>query len=292
MSLLAPSLLQKLGRARLNPRRAVASSGIGERRSRAKGAGIEFEDHRPYQIGDDIRHLDRHVHGRLGQHVVKQFAAYQQLPITILLDASASMGYGAPQKLGHAKALAAGLAYAGLAGGDQVLMGAFAGRRLEWHSRVHGPRRLASVVPWLEALRPVSSTDLARTARGAVPRLLSEGLAIIISDFMVENVEEALAVLESVRQEVVCVHVLAPEEIEPDRVGTGDIRFIDLESGQEVETSLDETMYGRYRDALEAWSLELRDLVHDHHGRYLRVRSDDDLERIFLREWRTEGLIG
>ena len=292
MSLLAPSLLQKLGRTRLNPRRAVASSGIGERRSRAKGVGIEFEDHRQYQMGDDIRHLDRHVHGRLGQHVVKQFAAYQQLPVTILLDASASMGYGAPQKLASAKALAAGLAYAGLAGGDQVLIGAFAGAKLEWHSRVQGPSRLASVVPWLEALNPVSVTDLARTARSARPRLMSEGLTIIVSDFMVDNVEQALSVLEGARQEVVGIHVLAPEEVEPHRLGSGDIRFIDVESGQEVETSLDETMYARYREELEAWSLELRDLLHNHRGRYLRVRSDDDLEQIFLREWRTEGLIG
>jgi uncharacterized protein (DUF58 family) len=56
MSLLAPALLQRLTRAKLQSRQATASGGIGERPSKAKGLGIEFADHRPYQLGDDIRH--------------------------------------------------------------------------------------------------------------------------------------------------------------------------------------------------------------------------------------------
>jgi uncharacterized protein (DUF58 family) len=291
MSLLAPALLQKLGRTRLRVRQAVASTGIGERRSRAKGAGMEFADHRVYQLGDDIRHLDQHVHARLGELHVKQFSVYQQLSVTILLDASASMAYGRPEKFGCAAALAAGLAYIALSGGDQVLVGAFSGEKLQWYSRLHGARRAAVLLGWLEGLRPHGDTDLSRTARGATPRLRRNGLLIVISDWMAEGAEEALAVFQGLRQEVVGIHVLAPDELEPEQVGFGDVRFVDAESDQEVEASLDAAAYQRYREALRAWSTELKDQLQQRQGTYLPVRSDDDPERLFLRDWRVQGLI-
>lgn len=291
MSLLKPVLLQKLGRTRLQAHHAVASAGVGERRSRARGAGIEFADHRPYGLGDDIRHLDRHVHARLGEHHVKQFSVYQQLPVTILLDTSASMAYGQPQKSTFAASLAAGLAYVGLAGGDRVLVGAFAKGRVQWHPRVHGVRRMGALHGWLERQRFGGSTDLAKTVRSAMPRLSGEGLTILISDWMVEGVDEALATLSAARQEVVGIHLLAPEELEPERLGSGEVRFIDSEGGSEVETSLDANLLQRYRSELEVWSLDLKGQLQARQGRYFRVRSDDELEQLFLRDWRIAGLI-
>jgi uncharacterized protein (DUF58 family) len=111
MTLLSPQLLQKLGRSRLLVRAEGTATGAGERRSRGKGLGLEFEDHRPYEPGDDVRHIDRHVYARLGQHYLKQYAAYGQLPVTLILDGSASMAYGTPDKLAYAKAIVAGLAH-------------------------------------------------------------------------------------------------------------------------------------------------------------------------------------
>lgn len=290
MTLLSPVLLQKLGRARLQTRRAVASTGIGERPSRAKGAGIEFEDYRPYQPGDNVRHLDRNVFMRSGQHYVKQFVAYRQLPVTILLDASSSMGYGVPQKFAFAKSLVAGLAYVGLAGGDQVLVGAF-GKGMEWHTRMQGARHLTSLHNWLEPLKPGGAMSATRMARKALPRFLSEGLTILISDWMADGIEEALLALRGANQEVVGIHLLSPEEVEPERLGAGEIRFIDSETQQELEASVDEALYKRYHQELEAWTLELQQRLYAQHGRYFRVRSDNDLERLFLRTWRQEGLI-
>src|SRR5688572_19327830 len=98
MSLLPPTLLQKLGRTRLAVQRVLATGGTGERRSKALGSGIEFADHRAYQFGDDIRKLDPHLLARLGRHYVRQYSVSKALAVTILLDASRSMGYGKPPK--------------------------------------------------------------------------------------------------------------------------------------------------------------------------------------------------
>lgn len=293
MRLLPPALLQKLGRTRLTVRRVVASTGIGERRSKAIGSGIEFADHRAYQFGDDIRTLDPHLLARLGRPYVRRYSVSQALPVNVLLDMSGSMRSGQPSKFELARSLAAGLAYAGLAGGDQVLVGAFSGTRITWHHRLQGAERAASLLTWLGGLQPDGLTNLHRTVRSAVQRIgRTEGLTIIISDWLVEGISDALAALSAAGQEVVAVHLLAPEEVEPERLGTGGVRFIDAETGHEIEMTLDSGVHEAYRERLEAWGGELKDQVRSRHGRYLRVRSDDDLERVLLRACREEGLIG
>jgi uncharacterized protein (DUF58 family) len=293
MSLLPPALLQKLGRTRLAVRHATASTGIGERRSKAVGSGIEFADHRTYQFGDDIRQLDPHLLARLGRHYVRQYSVSQALPVTILLDTSRSMHCGQPSKFDFARSLAAGLAYAGLAGGDQVLVGAFSGGRVNWHHRLQGAARTANLMAWLGRLQSEGATDLHRAVRAALPRIgRAEGLTIIISDWFVDGIPEALTALRTTGQEIVAVHLLAPEEVEPERLGVGDVRFLDAETGHEIEATLDAGTHAMYRERLERWEAELRDQVRSRHGRYVRVRSDDDLEQVFLRDWRREGLIG
>jgi uncharacterized protein (DUF58 family) len=293
MSLLPPKLLQRLGRVRLAVRTVSAATGIGERRSRAIGSGLEFADHRTYQFGDDLRKLDPHLLARLGKHYVRQYSVSQALAVTILVDTSRSMEYGTPPKLDFARSIAAGLAYAGLSGGDQVLVGAFSGDRVTWHQRLQGAARTASLLGWLEKLESGGPTDLRRAARAALPRIrATEGLTILISDFFGEGASDAFLALRSASQEILAVHVLAPEEIEPERLGAGDVRFVDLESGAEFDTTLDSTLHQWYRDRLASWETELREQVRAQRGRYVRVRSDDDLERLFVREWRQEGLIG
>jgi hypothetical protein len=77
----SPRLLTSLMRSRLLVRRARATIGVGERRSRSKGSGMEFIDYREYHPGDDVRHLDPHLYARTGGYFVRQHAVYQQLPI-------------------------------------------------------------------------------------------------------------------------------------------------------------------------------------------------------------------
>ena len=291
MRLLPPLLLQKLSRSRLLTSWVTAASGVGEKRSRAKGAGIEFAEHRPYQVGDDIRYLDRHVFDRLGTNYIKQYEVYQQVPVTILLDGSVSMAYGQPQKWHCAMAIAAGFAYVALAGGDSVLVGVIRKGRVHWSSSVQGTGRAPRLFQWLEQQRPRGSTNLAATMHAVMPRLHGQGLTFVISDWMFDGVENLLTSLRLAKQEVIGIHVLAPEEVEPERLGRGNVKLVDLEDGQEVEMALDPTFIEKYKRELQGWSDELKDKIYASRGRYLQVRSDDDLDRLFLRDWRNLGLI-
>lgn len=302
MSLLSPRLLQRLTRSRLRPRRALASTGVGERRSQAKGTGAEFADYRPYEPGDDIRHLDPHVFARLGEHHIRQFSLEQQLPVTILLDASASMRFGQPEKFEFARAVAAGLAYVALAGGDRVQVGTFAGDRVAWFAPLHGVQRAPALFGWLERQVPRRATDLPRVARLARSRLRQDGLLIVVSDWLtpdlepdpasgLNDLERALRTFAQARQELVAVQVLAPEEEEPERLGAGGLRLLDAETGREVELSLDAALIVRYREAFEAWSCGVQRAVRVHQGLFLRVRSDADLEGLLTHDLRSAGLL-
>jgi uncharacterized protein (DUF58 family) len=291
MTLVSPELLQRLSRSRLLVRSAVASVGIGERRSRSKGVGIEFADHRPYQLGDDIRYLDQHVHARLGENYIRQYSVYQQLPITILLDASRSMRYGAADKFAFATSLTAALGYLALVGGDRILVGAFGGSHLDWFTPLHGVRRAQELFSWLERLEPAGVTDIASVARSAMPRLRPEGLLLLISDLLAPGFEDALTLFGLAKQDLVGVQVVAAEEEDPDQLGSGELRLVDAETGSEIELSFDADQRERYRDNYQRWRSDMRQTFQRRSGLFLTARSDVAIDRLLLQEWRSAGLI-
>src|SRR5690606_3371050 len=145
-----PRFLQALGRTRLNVGRAVASAGTGERRSRAKGAGLEFADFRLYAPGDDTRHLDARLHARLGDYYVREFEVHKQLPVTVVVDASRSMGFGTPEKLAAARWLANVFGYLALAGGDKVQVAFWNGSQTIISPGFSGVGRAQRLFEWVE----------------------------------------------------------------------------------------------------------------------------------------------
>ena len=286
----SPALLTSLMRSRLLVRQARATIGIGERRSRGKGAGMEFMDYREYQPGDDVRHLDPHLHARTGGYFIRQHAVYQQLPITIVVDGSASMNFGTPTKFDFACGLAAALAFVGLAGGDVVEVGVHAKGRLSWSPRVRSMRRAPVIFDWLAAQRPAGA-GFGEALGGALPRLAHRGLVVLLSDWWSDDPEAELKVLGSLRQEIFAVHVATPQELDPAQLGTGETRLVDSESGHEIELLIDQNALDSYRTALAAWHERLRQQITKYHGRYLLIRSDTSVERLLLHDWRKLGLI-
>jgi uncharacterized protein (DUF58 family) len=286
----SPGLLTSLMRSRLLVRRARATIGIGERRSQAKGSGMEFMDYREYQPGDDVRHLDPHLYARTGGYFVRQHAVYQQLPIAIIVDGSASMNFGTPTKFDFACGLASALTFVGLAGGDVVEVGVHAGGRLSWSPRVRGMRRAAVIFDWLAAQQPAGS-GVSRTLGDTLPRLAHRGLVILLSDWWVDDPETDLKVLGSLRQEIFAVHVASPQELDPAQLGTGETRLVDSETGHEIELLIDQNVLDGYRTARAAWQQRLRQHITSCLGRYLPVRSDANLDRLLLHDWRRLGLI-
>jgi hypothetical protein len=84
---------------------------------------------------------------------------------------------------------------------------------------------------------------------------------------------------------------MAPQELDPAQLGTGESRLVDAESGHEIELLIDRQALDSYQTGLAAWQERLRQQITKQQGRYLLVRSDARLERLLLHDWRLAGLI-
>lgn len=291
MSLLSPQLRQSLGRSRVVAGSAVARGGVGERKSRTKGEGIEFEDFRPYAFGDDLRRLDPHVHARLGQNVIRQYNVPERLSVAILVDTSESMIVGGPEKSRVALGIAAGLALCSLKGSDTVCCGALVGGSVDWYPRLSGAGRMDELEAWLAHRRFGGRVDLLAALSSAVATLPRHGLLIIVSDMWFDDVAAAMDLLADADQSVIVVRVLAPQEADPRLYAAGPVRVVDAETGEEIEIELGDASVEAYKRLFSASAEELRERVIGIGGRLAGVTSDADLSDVFQRTFRQVGII-
>ncbi len=110
----------------LAARRALEGRRGGRHRSPFHGSAVEFSDHRAYQPGDDLRHLDWRILARRDQLLTRRYREERALPLVLVLDTSASMDWGDPSKLQHATVCLAALGLLALSQGDEVRVAASA----------------------------------------------------------------------------------------------------------------------------------------------------------------------
>src|SRR5437763_10500085 len=123
--LLGPDFLARLEQLELVSRKIFLGRLHGERRSKRKGQSVEFADYRNYVVGDDLRFLDWNLYARLERLFIRLFMEEEDLHFYLLIDQSASMGFGDPTKLHYAKQVAAALGFIGLVNLDRVAVAAF-----------------------------------------------------------------------------------------------------------------------------------------------------------------------
>lgn len=284
----APILLQELSRSRLRLAGTAAASGTGERRSRQKGAGMEFADHRPYEAGDDLRALDTAVYARSGEYHVRQYETYRPAQVVILIDASASMQFGEADKFAFAGTIASLLAFAGLAGGDLVQLAVWSGERVHYSPKVNGAGRAATLFEWLARQRP-SGAGFTRGLKQVLGQA-QRGLVIAISDWLSEDIE-AHMLSRPAGVDLLGIAVSAREEEEPDFSGRSEIRLRDTETGIEFDFTADRGALAHYREHYRLWREDLRQRFLKAGCRFIAQRSDMDIALAVRTEWRRHGIL-
>src|SRR3954451_21389358 len=146
------AFLRQLDRLKVLMKQPVRGGLKGGRRSVKRGQSVEFADYRDYTMGDDLRQLDWNVYARLEKLFVKLFVEEEDVTITFLVDASASMTAGRPPKLLFAKRAAAALGYIGLASDDRVSVSVLAGRTSQRHSSLRGSGRVFRLLSNVSAI--------------------------------------------------------------------------------------------------------------------------------------------
>jgi uncharacterized protein (DUF58 family) len=289
-ALLSPELLAKLERLELVSRKIFRGRMKGERRSPRKGQSVEFADFRNYVPGDDLRFVDWNTYARLEKLFLKLFLEEEDLHFYALIDASDSMDFGEPTKLHWARQLAAALGFIGLVRGDRVKIETIGQPAKAGSPSFRGRRSLWRMLEHVESLQPGEPTMLTQGVKNFCLRNAGKGIVILVTDLMDKSGYEAgLKYLLSQDMDIYVVHVLSPEELEPDL--TGDLRLIDCEDGDEAEVTVSGPLLKRYRETLAAFVDGARDFCTRRGMMYLRARSDLAVEDVVSGYLRTRGLV-
>jgi uncharacterized protein (DUF58 family) len=303
-ALLTPDLLRRLEQLQLLAARRSKSSARGERRSRARGQSVEFADHRSYVPGDDFRHLDWNLFGRLERLFLKLYEEERELPVRLFLDASESMAFGEPSKFDFARRVAAAVGYIALCGFDRVSVvpfpdatGGEPGIRspqsfLHTALRsVRGKKSASRFFQHLGALDVGGAARLNESLRRGAFESRQTGLAIVLSDLLdPEGYEAGLNVLVGRGFQVSVVHILAPEELAPTTFG--DLRLVDAESGEDREVTFGKYRLKAYQQTVQNFCGRLREYCQKRGIHYFLARSDMDLGDLMLRQLRRAEVLG
>jgi len=294
--LLTPELLRRLEQFQLLAQRRAKSSLRGERRSRARGQSVEFADYRSYVPGDDFRHLDWNLYGRLDRLFLKLYEEERELPVTLFLDASESMSFGAPRKFDFIRQIAAALGYVALCGFDRVIVRPFPEHPEEAVPRgalraVRGKKSAVRFLQHLAQLTARGPADLNAALRRGALESRHAGLAVVLSDFLdPAGYQPGLTALLGRGFQVSAVQVLAPEEVEPAQFG--DLRLVDSETGFEQEVTFGKYRLKAYQQTVENYCQRLREFCQARGIHFFRVRSDASLEMLLLRQLREAEIWG
>jgi uncharacterized protein (DUF58 family) len=276
-ALLDASFVRELEALRRRMEIRARSGAAGEHLARRRGGSAEFQEHRPYAPGDDLRRIDWAAYARSGEPVLKLFRAEEDVVVRLVCDASASLGYGEPSKLDAARRFAAAVGYMALAASERAQVYA-AG---EGVSREHVPARgrggLPALLRALDGLEAKGGTDLAKAVDGVVRRSGRPGLLVVASDFFDPGpVTAALGRAVAAGHDVAMVQVVAPDEIEPTL--EGDLTLEDAETGATVEVTIDAAVLEAYVLRFAGLCEELRAFARKHAATYVRLRTDEPLE--------------
>ncbi len=283
--------LRRLERLAVLVRRPVRGGLKGGRRSVRHGRSVEFADYRDYVLGDDLRQLDWNVYARLEKLLVKLFVEEEDLTVAILVDGSASMAHGMPDKLVFAKRAAAALGYIALAAEDRVVLATLGGRTARRRAALRGTGRAFRLLAELSAVEPAPGpTDLVTACRHALAQVTGRGVLVLVSDLLDRGAERALRDLAATGSEVIVLHVLAPDELRP--AFEGDLRLVDVETGTSVDVTLDLAARERYAERVEAWRGDLAALAARRRIAYVPLASDVPLADLVFAELRRRRVVG
>lgn len=236
---LQPAVVAQLSNMELRARLVVEGFITGLHKSPYHGFSVEFTQHRPYNPGDEIRHIDWKAYGKTDRYFIKQFEEETNLKSYLMLDCSRSMGFSAEgrmSKFDYAASIAAALAYLMVEQRDAVGLTLFADTiRTSLPPRAARPY-LKELLRELERAVVGSTTSMAGALHTIAERMKRRGLVIVLSDLFDEptTVMSALKHFRHAGHEVVVMQILDP--LERSFAFGADAVFRDMETREELMT--------------------------------------------------------
>ena len=281
---------RKLETLAIVSRRVFAGNMRAERRTKKKGSGIEFADHRNYVAGDDFRFVDWSVYQRFGRLLVRLYEEEEDLSIYFIVDCSSSMGFGGSRKFDQARKLCAALAYVGLANLDRVTIVGVSDEVVARMPTTRGKARIFKAFEFLRALEPSGTTDLRESLKTFVAQHKRRGLAVLISDlYDPAGFEGGINMLRFNKFEPYVLHIVDPSEARPKL--KGDVRIYDCETGDERELTVTEPLLEKMQRAYHAYREQIERFCASRQVPYFAADVGSEFDELVLRVFRRGGFL-
>ncbi|HEY1371008.1 MAG TPA: DUF58 domain-containing protein [Candidatus Binatia bacterium] len=279
-----PLVLARLSNLYLKARWVVEGMMSGIHRSRSKGFSVEFEEHREYSPGDEIRRIDWKALGKFDRYFIKETEDETNLRATLILDGSASMDYGSNgiTKFEYASILTASLAYLILKQQDAAGVATFSDKIDSFVPPRAKRGYVFEILRALEAHRPAGETSTGKILQEIAGKLHRRGLVILVSDLLddTENVLNGLRLFRFSGHDVIVFHVMDSAEIELPF--DGNILFEDLELPDLKVTADPQTIREVYRGVVNEFIDHVRKECHAGMIDYQLVSTATPLDRALV----------
>ena len=280
---LQPDVLARVARFDLKAKFLIEGFFSGLHRSPFKGFSAEFSDHRKYVPGDEIKDLDWKVYARTNKYYVKRFEAETNMECHLVVDASASMGYGTTglNKLEYATYIAAALAFLVVSQQDTVGLVTF-DDAVRAVLKPKGKRKhIIRILKVLNDTKPGKQSKVSDMLHQVAGMIDKRGLIVVMSDLLddPDDVLDAFAHLRYDGHDIIVFHILdAAETTFPFADAR---RFEDVETGDSVVTDAASVRAG-YLDALAEFIETYRTELQRRHIDFFNIDTSTSFDKALM----------
>lgn len=278
-----PAFFSKLDNIDLRARGIVEGFMQGLHRSPFVGFSVEFNSHREYAPGDDLRHVNWKLFARQKRLYVKEYDAETNMNLYLMLDISGSMKCASTgiSKLDYASSLAAALSHLAIKQHDAVGITLFADQVIGHVPPRAKPHQMDDILRQIVNTPPQSASDAGKSLQQCAELARHRGICVIISDLF-DDTQPILQAIEQMKfrnHEVIVFHIM--DRWERDLPLEGNIRFQDLETGEEMTTQAD-GIRQQYLAAVNKWRVELDQEFRNRAVDRVELVTDEPLDKALL----------
>jgi uncharacterized protein (DUF58 family) len=276
-----PKVLAGISNLSLRARWVVEGIMSGIHRSRSKGFSVEFEEHREYSPGDEIRRIDWKALGKFDRYFIKEYEDETNLRAYLLLDTSASMDYSSDgiTKFDYGCTLTASLAYLILRQQDAAGLVTFSNRIENFIPPRAKRDYLTQIVHALENQRPGGETNVGRILEEIAGQIKRRGIVVLVSDLLDEPAQilKGLRLFRFKGNDVIVFHIL--DQAELDLPFEGNILFEDVEAANLNVIADPRAIRQTYQQVVEEFTGQMRKECHDSSIDYQLISTSTPLDR-------------
>ena len=273
--MLPKEVIKKIRRIEIRTKKLVNELFSGEYHSTFKGQGMEFEEGRQYEPGDDVRLIDWNVTARMGQPYIKKFREERELTVILLIDVSSSGQFGTRDRFKNETAaeLGALLAFSAIKNNDKVGLIIFTDQIEIFVPPKKGRAHVLRIIREILYFKPQGKgTNIAAALEYFNKVIRRKSVVFLVSDFLSEGFTKPLQIANN-KHDIIAIKVSDPREITFDNVG-----LIELEDAETGEVLIIDTGSKEFRKEFAAQAEEdvtgLRKRFRSINLDFINIRTD------------------